>query len=91
MGDARSMSFSLRFTPKVAKQILGLDTKTALRIRGFLEALNLTNPRERGRVLKGDERLWRYRVGEYRLLADIDDQESIVLIVALGHRSQVYR
>lgn len=85
------MSLEVRFTPQAAKQVSRLTSVEALRIRSFLEGLNVENPRSRGRPLRGDSRLWRYRIGDYRLLADIDDDQSFVLIVAIGHRREVYR
>jgi mRNA interferase RelE/StbE len=48
------------------------------------------NPRSLGRPLRG-ERLWRYRVGDYRVLCEIRDDVMIVLVVELGHWRDVYR
>lgn len=85
------MTYRLRFTPAVKKQISKLDRPIALRIKRYLVNLDLTNPRSSGKALAGDEALWRYRVGDYRILASISDEEVVVLIVAISHRSQVYR
>ncbi|MEI6745635.1 MAG: type II toxin-antitoxin system RelE/ParE family toxin [Methylococcaceae bacterium] len=49
------------------------------------------NPRLQGLALQGDLKgLWRYRVGDYRLVCQINDGELIVLVVEIGHRSVVY-
>jgi mRNA interferase RelE/StbE len=48
------------------------------------------NPRLLGKPLRG-ERLWRYRIGDYRVLCRIDDPVLVVLVVELGHRREVYR
>ena len=50
------------------------------------------NPRQHGRSLTGDKsQYWRYRVGNYRIVAEIIDAELIVIAVVIDHRSEVYR
>jgi mRNA interferase RelE/StbE len=50
------------------------------------------DPRRLGHALTGDRKgLWRYRVGDYRIVAAIEDDRFIVLVVAVGHRREVYR
>jgi mRNA interferase RelE/StbE len=50
------------------------------------------DPRRFGHALIGErERLWRYRVGDYRIVAKIEDDRFVVLVVAVGHRREVYR
>ena len=85
------MAYSLRFAPSVKKQVAKLDPSVATRIKRFLLKLDLDNPRSTGIALAGDERLWRYRVGDYRILASISDEEVVVLVVDIDHRRQVYR
>ena len=49
------------------------------------------NPRRFGHALTGDLKgLWRYRVGDYRIVADIRDHEILVMVVTVGHRRNVY-
>jgi mRNA interferase RelE/StbE len=49
------------------------------------------NPRRFGRSLTGDRKgLWRYRVGDYRILASIEEHRFVVLVVTVGHRREVY-
>ena len=51
----------------------------------------LENPRERGKMLIGNMLgLWRYRVGDYRILCKIRDEELIITVVEVGHRREVY-
>jgi mRNA interferase RelE/StbE len=85
------MAYRLRFTPAVNKQISKLDRPVAARIKRYLMNLDLTNPRSSGKPLAGDGGFWRYRAGDYRILATISDEEIIVLVVAISHRRQVYR
>ncbi len=85
------MSYAIRFTPKAAKQVRKLDPAAAKRIRAFLEeklAL-LENPRLLGKKLVNEE-FWRYRVGDYRILTTIDDDQILILIVEVAHRREVY-
>jgi len=50
------------------------------------------DPRRSGHALTGDRKgLWRYRVGDYRIVASIEDDRFVVLVVTIGHRREVYR
>ena len=50
------------------------------------------NPRRFGHPLTGDLKgLWRYRIGDYRIIAAIEEQRFVVLVVSVGHRREVYR
>ena len=52
----------------------------------------LANPRDLGEVLTGPLRpFWKYRVGHYRVIVDLQDEELVVLVVRIGHRGSVYR
>lgn len=85
------MSYAIRFTPKAAKQVQKLDPTAAKRIRGFLEQklAQLDNPRLLGKKLVNEE-FWRYRVGDYRILTNSDDDQILILIVEVAHRREVY-
>ena len=85
------MSYTIKFTPKAAKQVGKLDSAAAKRIRDFLEQKlsQLDNPRQLGKKLVNEE-FWRYRVGDYRILTNIDDDQILILIVEVAHRREVY-
>jgi mRNA interferase RelE/StbE len=85
------MTYRLRFTPAVNKQISKLDRPVATGIKRYLMNLDLTNPRSSEKPLAGDGGFWRYRVGGHRILASISDEEVTILAVAISHRRQVYR
>ena len=85
------MTYLLRFTPKVNKQIRKLDPTISNRIRTFLSRIDLENPRSQGAALVGENQLWRYKVGDYRILASISDNELLILVVEIGHRREIYR
>lgn len=79
-----------------ARKALGkLDAPSARRILRFLDekVAGAADPRRAGKPLAGSTlgNLWRYRVGEYQVIADIQDERVIVLIVRVGHRRDVYR
>lgn len=86
------MSFAVRITPTAQKQIKKLAPQAARRIRHFLEGTlqGITDPRSLGKPLVNQE-FWRYRVGDYRLLAHIEDGELVILVVAVAHRREIYR
>lgn len=86
------MSFVVRITPAAQKQIKKLDPQAARRIRRFLEGSlqGIADPRSLGKPLV-DQDFWRYRVGDYRLLAHIEDGELVILVVAIAHRREIYR
>ncbi len=53
---------------------------------------DVTNPRATGKALKGYlEGLWRYRVGEYRIIVEIKDDELVILTLSVGHRKDIYK
>ena len=85
------MTYRVQITPKALKQIAKLDKSERLRIERFLKVtLDRDNPRAVGRALVGKP-FWRYRVGDYRILASIEDDVLVVLIVAAEHRRSVYK
>nr|WP_226857459.1 type II toxin-antitoxin system RelE/ParE family toxin [Acidithiobacillus concretivorus] len=71
-----------------------IDTQDRKRIRDFIEVKvsGLDDPRTLGKPLAGSfSGLWRYRVGSYRIIASIEDQDVRILIVKVAHRKEVYR
>jgi mRNA interferase RelE/StbE len=89
------MAWKIEFLPEAQKDLARLDKSVAQRILRFLNdrVKSLDNPREIGQALKGPElgKYWKYRVGDYRLLARILDKEILILIIHIGHRKRVYR
>lgn len=79
---------------KAVKALAKINRKDADKIWHFLEVdlPAMENPRLTGKALQGNLKgLWRYRVGNYRLIAQIKDNELIILIIALGHRKNIYK
>ena len=75
------------------KQLKKLDSSISKRILDYLEQLELIdNPRSRGKALTSNlAGLWRYRVGDYRILCRIHDDKLIITVIELAHRSTIYR
>jgi mRNA interferase RelE/StbE len=87
------LAWSVEFTATAEKQLRKLDLKWQQTILDYLEdgVANLSDPRSRGKGLKGDKQgIWRYRVGDYRILCQILDSEIVILVVTIGHRKDVY-
>lgn len=89
------MGWRIEFHPQAEKELSKLDRETARRILRFLRdrIAVLEDPRGLGEALRGPEagRFWKYRLGDYRLICDIQDQRLTILVVDIGHRRDVYR
>ena len=83
----------IEYTPKASKQFSRLDKTVQTRIKKYMsEITTLDNPRSRGKALTSNlAGLWRYRVGDYRILCRICDDKLIITIIEIAHRSIVYR
>ena len=91
---SRGKIWAIEISRGAEKQIKKLDRDTQVRIVRFLrERVSVGgNPRQWGRPLRGDKAdLWRYRVGDYRLICEIQDRTITVLVLEVGHRKDVYR
>jgi len=79
--------------PYDIKAITQMDKPIRNRIIGYLKQLEaLNNPRIQGKALTGKySGLWRYRVGDYRLICQIKDKEIIILVLDIDHRKDIYK
>ncbi len=89
------MTWKIEFDPAAEKEIAKLDPQNARRILRFLNEriVPLEDPRQIGEALKGSKlgSFWKYRVGDYRIIASIEDDEVCILVVKIGNRREVYR
>ena len=89
------MEWSIELTPKADRQLNRLDQQIVRRINRFIfqRIAFLEDPRSIGEALKGTEfgDLWKYRVGDYRIIASIEDKLVRILVVRMGNRRGVYR
>jgi len=70
-----------------------MDKPTAAMLYGWIEKnlVDCNNPRIHGKALVGDKKgFWRYRIGNYRLIANIDDAHIVITIIHVGHRQNIY-
>ncbi|MGH6898166.1 MAG: type II toxin-antitoxin system RelE family toxin [Geminicoccaceae bacterium] len=85
------MSYRIEVAPAAERQLRRLDPKMRTRIAARLRPL-AENPRPHGaKQLSAPERLWRLRVGAWRVIYQIHDDRLVVLVLRVGHRGEVYR
>ncbi len=89
------MAWRIEVSDSAAKQLRKLDPQVARRILTFLRAplAPLDDPRSLGEALRGKELgdFWKYRVGDWRIIADLDDGVMLITVIRLGNRRDVYR
>ena len=89
------LTWRIEFQRAAIKQLGRLTKSDANRIVSFLadRISGDDNPRRTGAALQGSElgNFWRYRVGDYRIICDIQDHKLVVLVVEIGHRREIYR
>ena len=89
------MAWRVEFEDAALKELAKLDKPVARRILAFLRerVAALDDPRSVGEALKGSKlgEFWKYRVGDYRIVAHIEDKALRVLVLKVGNRREVYR
>ena len=89
------MAWKVELDRDAVRELGKLDQQTARRILAFLHGrvATLDDPRSIGEALKGSKlgEFWKYRVGDYRVIARIEDDALRVLVVRVGSRGKVYR
>jgi len=88
------MKYRVEYTKKAVEQLKKMDRKIAAFIISYIEdkLLDCENPRLFGKSLQGNlSHKWRYRVGNYRILAKIEDEAMVILVVEAGHRKDIYK
>ena len=88
------MAWTIKFDPRAKKDLAKLDNQHAKRILRYLDERIATDedPRRFGDPLRHElAELWRYRVGDYRIVCEIQDQVLVVLVVRIGHRRHAYQ
>ena len=88
------MRYTVEYTSKALKSLKKLDKPVLLMIKSWIEKnlIGTTEPRRHGKGLTSNRSgQWRYRVGDYRIIADIEDEKLIILVVEVEHRSRGYK
>ena len=87
------MKYSVSYMPRVIKTLEKMDKFTRRIIIGWIDKnlVNCEDPRIHGKPLTANRvGQWRYRIGDYRIIAEIRDNELIILLIGIGHRREVY-
>jgi len=87
------MIYEISTTEKFDKAFKKLDRQTQRIIKAWIEKnlINCENPRIHGKALTSNRSgQWRYRVGDYRILAEIHDNKLVLILVDVGHRKDIY-
>ncbi|MEP6606359.1 MAG: type II toxin-antitoxin system RelE/ParE family toxin [Nitrosospira sp.] len=88
------MAWLIKFDDAAQKDLTKIDKPLAKRITAFLrERISvMENPRSIGEPLKSSKgNLWRYRLGDYRIICEINDNTVCILVVKIGNRREIYR
>ena len=87
------MAWTIEYKPDVIKDLKKLDRATQRQILSYMEdrVANAADPRDFGKPLRHNKfGLWRYRVGDYRILCEIQESHVVILVIAVGHRKRIY-
>lgn len=89
------MGYSVEFDPDAMRDLKKLDQPIQQRLVGFLKdrVATLDDPRSIGEALSGAKlgQYWKYRVGDWRIVCDIQDQRIVVRVLRVGNRKEIYR
>lgn len=89
------MAWQIEYDPQARKELRKLDRQIAQRIIKFLgeRVAVLDDPRSIGEALQGPKLgdRWKYRVGDYRIIADIEDKIVRIYVLRIGNRREIYR
>ena len=89
------MAWTVEFLPEAAREQRKLDRQVAAWLLRFLDQRirRAEDPRSIGEPVRGERfgAYWKYRVGDYRLICRIQDQQVVVTVVRIGHRRDVFR
>lgn len=87
------MKYSIETTARFDREFRKLDRYTQRMIKGWIDKnlVGTENPRNQGKGLTANRSgQWRYRIGDYRLICQIDDGKLVILALSVGHRREIY-
>lgn len=88
------MKYKVEFTKSAIKDLKKIDKKDSTKIAAWIKKnlVDCENPKQYGKALKGNlSDSWRYRVSNYRILAQIEDDRVVITVVNIGHRKEIYK
>jgi mRNA interferase RelE/StbE len=89
-----SKKYQVRLEKRAQKNLKKMDSKDAMIIMAWIKKnlVNCKDPYAYGKPLKGNlKEKWRYRIGDYRLICNINDKKVVILILEAGHRKEIYK
>ncbi len=85
------MTYRIEVTPAAVRQLRKLDSQARRRVQAAVELL-ANDPRPSGaKKLVGGNGEWRVRTGDYRIVYEVNDGVLVVLVIAVGHRREIYQ
>lgn len=81
----------IEFTTRAARDLKALEKPVLKRVAARIDTLAKDPRPPSSKLLQGNERLYRIRVGDYRVIYEIEDRTVLVLIIRVGHRREAYR
>lgn len=87
------MIYHVETTPRFDKEFKKLDRYTQRMVKSWIEKnlVDCENPRQHGKSLTANlSGLWRYRIGDYRIISHIEDDNLVILALTIGHRREIY-
>jgi len=88
------MKYSVEYATQAVRGLRKMDRSVQKILLAWIEKnlVDCDDPRSHGRALTANHKgIWRYRIGEYRVLAEIDDGRIVILLLHIGHRKEVYK
>lgn len=88
------MKYRLLFSKRALKELKKMDKAVSALIFAWLKKNidGAVDPRAFGKALTGDKKeMWRYRIGDYRVLANIEDENLTIIAIEVGHRRDIYK
>ncbi|NLY73195.1 MAG: type II toxin-antitoxin system RelE/ParE family toxin [Tissierellia bacterium] len=86
--------YKLKYEAKILRQLRKLDPSVQKLIKAWIEKnlLDTSEPRIQGQALRGSlDGYWRYRIGDYRMIVEIEDDNLLIIAISIAHRREVYR
>ena len=88
-----STKWAIEYTPHANREFKKLDRQAYIKIRHYINEtlLKTPYPRSLGHALSGMRGIWKYRIGDYRLICEIHDHRLLIVAIHVGHRQNVYK
>lgn len=88
------VKYNVEYSQKAIKQLKKMDNYTKIMLINWItkNLVDCENPFLHGKELKGNLKgQWRYRVGDYRIITEVQDNKLVILVLVIGHRREIYK